>query len=137
MVSQSVDEMTNDYLSGYAVTIETGRLLLRPWKSDDAKECFKNASDPEIGPNAGWQVDTSIEDTMQIIGTVLSAPETYAVVLKDTGLPIGSVGIKRGKDSAAITNSKEAESGCWVGKPYWNNGDILIVQLIKWYNYFL
>ena len=103
-------------------TIETGRLLLRPWKSDDAEECFKYASDPEIGPNAGWQVHTSIEDSMQIIDTVLSAPETYAVVLKETGLPIGSVGIKRGKNSVAVTNSKEAEIGCWIGKPYWNNG---------------
>ena len=59
---------------------------------------------------------------MHIIDTVLSAPETYAVVLKETGLPIGSVGIKRGKDSAAVTNSKEAEVGCWIGKTYWNNG---------------
>ena len=103
-------------------SIETGRLLLRPWKSDDAEECFKYASDPEIGPNAGWKVHTSIEDSMHIIDTVLSAPETYAVVLKETGLPIGSVGIKRGKDSAAVTNSKEAEIGCWIGRPYWNNG---------------
>lgn len=103
-------------------SIETGRLLLRPWKSDDAEECFKYASDPEIGPNAGWKVHTSIEDSMHIIDTVLSAPETYAVVLKETGLPIGSVGIKRGKDSAAVTNSKEAEVGCWIGRPYWNNG---------------
>ena len=46
------------------VTIETGRLLLRPWKSDDAEECFKNESDPEIGPNAVWQVHTNIEDSM-------------------------------------------------------------------------
>lgn len=104
------------------ISIETGRLLLRPWKSDDAEECFKYASDPEIGPNAGWKVHTSIEDSMHIIDTVLSAPETYAVVLKETGRPIGSVGIKRGKDSAAVTNSKEAEVGCWIGRPYWNNG---------------
>lgn len=48
-------------------SIETGRLLLRPWKSDDAEECFKYASDPEIGPNAGWKVHTSIEDSMHIL----------------------------------------------------------------------
>ena len=104
------------------VTIETGRLLLRPWKSDDAEECFKYASDPDIGSNAGWKVHTSIEDSMYIIDTVLSAPETYAVVLKEIGLPIGSIGIKRGKNSTVVTNSKEAEIGCWIGKPYWNNG---------------
>ena len=75
-----------------------------------------------IGPNAGWKVHTSVEDSKHIIDTVLSAPETYAVILKETSLPIGSVGIKRGKDSEAVTNSKEAEIGCWIGKPYWNNG---------------
>lgn len=104
------------------VKIETGRLVLRAWKAEDAEECYKYASDPDIGPNAGWPVHTNVEDSMFIIETVLSEPETYAIVSKETGLPIGSVGIKRGNKSEAVTNSKEAEIGCWIGKPYWNNG---------------
>ena len=37
-------------------TIETERLLLRPWKVDDAAEAaslFRYASDPEIGLRCG------------------------------------------------------------------------------------
>ena len=35
-------------------TIETKRLTLRPWEESDAEALFKYASDPEVGPRAGW-----------------------------------------------------------------------------------
>lgn len=34
--------------------IKTERLLLRPWRENDAPALFKYASDPEVGPRAGW-----------------------------------------------------------------------------------
>ena len=57
----------------------TERLILRPWKEEDAESLFKYAKDPEVGPVAGWPVHTSIENSREIIKNVLSAPETYAV----------------------------------------------------------
>ena len=42
--------------------IETERLILRPWKDEDAESLYKYASDPKVGPIAGWPVHTSIED---------------------------------------------------------------------------
>ena len=41
--------------------IETERLTLRPWRETDAPSLFKYASDPDIGPVAGWQIHTSVE----------------------------------------------------------------------------
>lgn len=38
------------------------RLILRPWEETDAKECYKYAKDPRVGPIAGWPVHTSEED---------------------------------------------------------------------------
>lgn len=35
----------------------------------------------------------SVEDSARVIRNVLSTPETYAVVLKETGEPIGSIGL--------------------------------------------
>ena len=32
----------------------TERLILRRWLEDDADALFKYASDPEVGPRAGW-----------------------------------------------------------------------------------
>lgn len=73
--------------------IETERLILRPWQESEAEILYKYACDPDIGPIAGWQPHTSVENSLEIIRTVFSAPETYAVVLKDTGEPVGSCGI--------------------------------------------
>ena len=36
------------------VFLETERLLLRPWLEKDVPALFKYASDPEVGPRAGW-----------------------------------------------------------------------------------
>ena len=81
------------------MTFETERLILRPWEETDAEECYRYAQDPKVGPIVGWAAHTSVENSREIIKTVLSAPETYAVVLKTTGLPIGSIGLMLGKAS--------------------------------------
>lgn len=81
------------------IMLETRRLYLRPWEEGDAGSLYKYAKDPEVGPIAGWPVHTSEENSRDIIRIVLSAPETYAVVLKETGEPIGSVGLMIGDKS--------------------------------------
>ena len=68
--------------------METERLLLRPWEESDAEELYKYASNPDVGPIAGWAAHTSVENSREIIRGVLSEPETYAVVLKETGKPV-------------------------------------------------
>lgn len=105
------------------IVIETERLILRPWQEADAIALFKYASDPDIGTIAGWPPHTSVENSLEIIRTVFSAPEVYAVVLKDTGEPIGSCGIMF-SDSihSADMEQDEAEIGYWIGKPYWGRG---------------
>lgn len=65
--------------------LETRRLILRPWEERDAEELYRYAQDDRIGPIAGWPPHTSVENSLEIIRTVLSEPETYAVILKDTG----------------------------------------------------
>ena len=34
--------------------LETERLILRPWQEEDAGALYKYASDPQVGPIAGW-----------------------------------------------------------------------------------
>lgn len=98
---------------------ETERLILRPWEEGDAAELYKQASDPRVGPSAGWLPHTSVENSRDVIKNILSAPETYAVVLKETGLPVGSIGFHR-NDLAA--KDDEYELGYWIGAPYWGRG---------------
>ena len=99
--------------------LQTKRLILRPWREDDAEELYKYASDPEVGPPAGWPPHTSVENSREIIRTVLSAPETYAVCLKEDGKPIGSVGFHR---NDLAEQDDEYELGYWIGKPFWGQG---------------
>ena len=99
--------------------LETERLILRPWEETDAEECYKYAKDPRVGPIAGWPVHTSEEDSRQVIRNVLMVPETYAIVLKETGLPIGSIGLHH---SDLAEKEDEAELGYWLGVDYWGQG---------------
>ena len=98
---------------------ETKRLLLRPWNESDAEECYRYARDPRVGPIAGWPVHTSVEYTRQIIRDVLAVPETFAIVLKETGLPVGSIGLHH---NDLAERDDEAELGYWLGVPYWGRG---------------
>ena len=99
--------------------LETARLILRPWEETDAEECYKYAKDPLVGPPAGWPVHTSIENSGQVIRDVLMVPETYAIVLKETGLPVGSIGLHH---NDLAEKDDEAELGYWIGVPYWGRG---------------
>ncbi len=74
--------------------LETSRLILRPWCGSDAQALYRWARDPEVGPSAGWAPHTSVENSREIIRTVLSEEGTFAVLLKGgDGGPIGSVGV--------------------------------------------
>ena len=91
--------------------METERLILRPWQESDAEALYKYAKDPEIGPAADWPPHTSVEDSLVVIRTVFSAPETYAVVLKETGEPVGSIGLlgkARMSQESCLTRRKSA-----------------------------
>ena len=105
------------------MTLETKRLILRPWQEDDAEELYQYARDPEVGPPAGWPPHTSVENSREIIRNVLSKPETYAVCLKD-GLPIGSVGLHLNGATDMTDRDDECELGYWIGKPFWGQGMI-------------
>ena len=101
--------------------IKTERLILRHWQEDDAQALYKYASDPDIGPPAGWPPHTSVENSREIIQHVLSEPQTYTVCLKD-GTPIGSVGLKLKGSTDMTDRDDECELGYWIGKPFWGQG---------------
>jgi len=102
--------------------LKTNRLILRPWKEEDAEQLYKYAKDPNVGPIAGWPVHTGVENSRQIIKDVLSDEETYAVVLKNENLPIGSIGLMIGSKCNLPLGNDEGEIGYWIGVPYWGQG---------------
>ncbi len=100
----------------------TDRLILRPWKMEDAEDLYMYAKDPKVGLIAGWNPHTSIENSLEIIKTVFNADETYAICLKENNKPIGCVGLMIGKESSFDLPNTQAELGYWLGVPFWGHG---------------
>lgn len=53
---------------------------------------------------------------------MLSAPETYGIVVKQTECAIGSIDIMLGSASNIGIPDTEGEIGYWIGVPYWGQG---------------
>ena len=102
--------------------METSRIVLRPWRESDAEVLYRWASDPDVGPRAGWPPHKSVEESLEIICTIFHSDHIWAIELKETGEPIGCIGyMVRGESNIGI-GENDAEVGYWVARPYWNRG---------------
>ena len=102
--------------------IETERLILRRWEESDADDLYKYASDPDVGPIAGWPPHKSIDESRNIIKTVFCGAEAYAVCLKSDNRAIGAIELKLNGHTDMTERDDECELGYWLGKPFWGQG---------------
>ena len=103
--------------------METDRIILRPWRDSDAEVLYRWASDPDVGPRAGWAPHKSVEESLEIIRTVFNdAFHTWAIELKATGEAIGAMGYGPSCECNLPVREGEPLIGYWVAKPYWNQG---------------
>ena len=102
--------------------IETDRLILRPWLDSDAEALFRYASDPDVGPRAGWPPHKDIEESKRVIRDIFTNDRTWAVTLRETGEAIGCMGYYIHGESNIPIGEEDAEIGYWIAKPYWNRG---------------
>ena len=101
---------------------ETDRILLRPWRDSDAEALYKYASDPEVGPRAGWPPHKSVEESLHIIRTIFSGEGMWAVVWKESAEAIGCVGYLPASSSNLKIEEDQGEVGYWIARPYWGMG---------------
>lgn len=105
--------------------LESARLLLRPWQLSDAPALFRHARSERVGPRADWPPHTSEAMSREIIRTLFSEPETYAVVLKSLDEPIGCIGlVPRRHEHYGSIAPDQREIGYWLGEAHWGNGYI-------------
>lgn len=100
--------------------IETYRLILRPTLHGDAADIFEYACGENVGVHAGWKAHETIEETRQVMDSIFIDKENvFAVVLKENGKVIGSVGLiddpKRRYDRVRMI-------GYALGEAYWGLG---------------
>ncbi|MBR0127025.1 MAG: GNAT family N-acetyltransferase [Firmicutes bacterium] len=99
--------------------IETDRLILRMWTRADAAQLYDYAKDPDVGPNAGWKPHESVAESRMIIDTLFRANETWAIVEKETGIVVGSIGLEPDKYRPGI---QSREMGYSLAKSRWGRG---------------
>ena len=73
------------------VTLETERLLLRPWKEADLEDFHEYARVDGVGQMAGWMPHGSMEESKMILDHFIEGKKTFAIEL--AGKVIGSVGV--------------------------------------------
>lgn len=102
-------------------TIQTARLMLRPFVVDDAQAMYQNwANDPQVTRYLTWQPHRSPEETRQLLAVWSDAyarPDCYNWVMEWEGKPIGNISVVRMNEK-----SEYAELGYCMGRAYWNRG---------------
>lgn len=105
------------------VTLETERLILRSFTADDAEAVFKNwTSSDAVTKYLRWETHRDISMTRGYINFLLenySKINAYdwAIVLKELGEPIGSMGAVELNEKA-----QSVEIGYCIGEKWWRRG---------------
>lgn len=105
--------------------IETERLILRAFRPEDLDDFFEYASVPGVGEMAGWHHHESKDDTLKILDGFIEKDKTFALVLKESGKVIGSLGVEMYKMEEALTEFapyRGREIGYVLSKEYWGRG---------------
>ena len=99
--------------------LETKRLILRTWEKRDARELYEYASNPNVGPAAGWKPHASVQESKAIIDQLFRINTTWAIVHKATDRVIGSIGLEPDRIRTGI---KSRELGYSLSEDYWGEG---------------
>ena len=102
--------------------IETARLILRPFTPEDAEDVFSYASDPRVGPIAGWPPHQSMEESRTIIRDVFSLPGIFAMELKENHRALGSIGYVGRHPAGEQPGCPDDEIGYGLHPGYWGQG---------------
>ncbi len=103
-------------------TIESRRLILRPWSPDDAEDLYAYAQSDLVGPNAGWRPHRSITESRATIENMLMKAGIFAITLKEGGEVIGSLGLHSSDISKRYPEVAALEVGYVLSPDYWGNG---------------
>ena len=99
--------------------LETDRLYLRMWKRSDAPQLFAYASNPSVGPRAGWKPHESVAESRKIIETVFRESRVWAIIEKASGRIIGSIGFSEDRFRPGV---RSLELGYSLAEEYWGRG---------------
>ena len=107
------------------VVLETERLILREWNPNDLEDFYEYATDPDVGPRAGWYPHESKEASLAILNRFIAGKKTFAIVYKENHKVIGSLGVEfyELEDKLSEFFDYQGRSiGYVLSKAYWGRG---------------
>lgn len=105
------------------IRIETDRLILRPWQVSDLQDLNAYASVPGVGEMAGWIHHKSMDESRGILDMFIREKKTFALVLKESGKVIGSLGLEEFDPTDPHGEDKQGrEIGYVLSKDHWGRG---------------
>ena len=114
------------------LTIETERLILRPFKQLDLDDFYEYASVEGVGEMAGWKHHENKEKSQSILDLFINEDKTFAIVLKENNKVIGSLGVEEYGMEQALSeffDYQGREIGYVLSKDYWGKG--LMPEAVK------
>ncbi|HOO44140.1 MAG TPA: GNAT family N-acetyltransferase [Bacillota bacterium] len=76
-------------------TLETERLILRPFKKSDLDDFYEYCRMDTVGPNAGWSAHTCKDHSLKIIENFIEKDDVLALYHKTDKKVIGSIGLHK------------------------------------------
>lgn len=99
--------------------LHTPRLQLRAFRRTDLLDLYAYASNPHVGPMAGWAPHTSLEMSRDVLRSFIERSEVWAIVWKETNRVVGSVGLHN-DDRRTVSHVRML--GYALAEEYWNRG---------------
>ena len=103
--------------------IETHRLILRPFRVEDADDMFANwAGDPEVTRYLTWPAHPSVGVTRSLLADWTARYDAgdyfnWVIVLKESGRAVGNIAVVSLQEPV-----ETAEVGYCLGRAYWGRG---------------
>lgn len=101
-------------------SIETKRLVLRPWREEDAPFMHQWLCRDDIAKACGVYPHASVDDSLAAIRHAEHTPGYRVVTLHD-GCPVGAVALVEGTERARAAGT-QAELIFWIAAPYRGDG---------------
>lgn len=106
-----------------SVRLETNRLILRPFRKEDAHDMFRNwASNDNVTKYLTWPTHKSEEVSQKVVDIWVKESSNlnyyqWCIELKENHEAIGSIGVVRMEEGIDAV-----EIGYCIGEEYWNKG---------------
>lgn len=100
--------------------LENNHISLRNLCLEDIHDMYEYSKNTELAYNAGWQAHKTIDETKEVLETLIRSNEVWGIYYKENNKLIGTIGLHFGQ--YPLTESKVHALGFVLNPDYWGKG---------------